>query len=153
MLWTHVGESLTGRFRYKYLNCYLIKLSFYSDKLFSLLGFSSIPGQGRWELLTFHCPRLLSLIPFIVGSEARGNSVTLCAAYRCCAREMLVIPQNTQRSRYDTIHSRIFILFKLARALPTYLHHTGWFWWREEPRMSIGFIVISKQGICMCASI
>jgi hypothetical protein len=30
------------------------------------------------------------------------------------AREMLLIPQNTYRIQSDAIHSRVFILFKLA---------------------------------------
>jgi hypothetical protein len=51
----------------------------------------------------------------------------------CCAREMLVIPQNTHRSQSDATHSRVFILFKLVSPHPTptpamhYLH-TGRFW-------------------------
>lgn len=33
----------------------------------------------------------------------------------CCAREMLVIPQNTDRSQCDATHSRAFILVELAQ--------------------------------------
>jgi hypothetical protein len=67
----------------------------------------------------------------------------------CCAREMLAIPQNTHRSQPDTTHSRVFILFKLARPTPQmHHHHAGWFWWWGSPECLLGqgSIVNSKQG-------
>jgi hypothetical protein len=36
----------------------------------------------------------------------------------CYAREMLVIPKTTRRSRSDATHSRGFVLFALDRLLP-----------------------------------
>ena len=75
----------------------------------------------------------------------------------CCAREMLVIPQNTHRSQSDATHSRVFILFELALLHPhppMHHHHTGWFWWWGSPEClsGQGFIVSSKQE-GKCASI
>jgi hypothetical protein len=32
----------------------------------------------------------------------------------CCAREMLVIPENIHRSQSDATHSRVFILLELV---------------------------------------
>ena len=37
----------------------------------------------------------------------------------CCARKMLVVPQNTHMRQSDATHSRVFILFELPPALPS----------------------------------
>ena len=72
----------------------------------------------------------------------------------CSAREMLVIPTNTDRIQSEATHSRVFILFKIAPPSPMHHHHTGWFWWWWSPECLLGqgFIVSSKQGICVQAS-
>jgi hypothetical protein len=50
-------------------------------------------------------------------SIAVGILFHVCQSF-CTAREMLVIPKNTDGSQSDVTHSRVFILFELARPHP-----------------------------------
>ena len=60
-------------------------------------------------------PYYLLLLYMFVSLYSR---VFRCVVKLCCAREMLVIPQNTFRSKSDTTQSRIFNLWELVRATP-----------------------------------
>lgn len=76
----------------------------------------------------------------------------LCSLY-CCAREMLVIPKNTDRSQSDATHSRVLILFKLAHTPNTTPSHRTLLV-MGEPWKSIRARLYSKQQAGnMCASI
>lgn len=46
-----------------------------------------------------------------------------------------MIPQNTDRSRSDGTHSRVFILVKLAQAPPAHSCYAGQFWWWGAPNV------------------
>ena len=75
----------------------------------------------------------------------------------CYAREMLVIPKTTRRSRSDATHSRGFVLFALDRLLPQppnlpLSQRTVWV--VRKPQMSIRARLYSKQKAGnMCTSI
>jgi hypothetical protein len=66
-------------------------------------------------------------------------------------REMLVIPQNTPRSRSDATHSRVFILVKLPQRTTVTQDSFG-VCGSPECLSGQGFIVSSKQGIRVQAS-
>ena len=72
-------------------------------------------------------PQLLCMTPSVLGCQLQlrlhlqrwpsmASHSTKPHLFFCCASEVLVIPQNTRRNQSDATHSRVFILFELARA-------------------------------------